>query len=203
MAMKTHCTNADRPAKPYPTFPLYAHGNGQWAKKIRGQTHFFGPWADPNGALERYHCERSDLEAGRRPRRTDKNYQLTAPKYVHDSPISKEFRKLLTDVHLDDCPGFYGLRHTALKTKDRDAIRAMMGHAAGANDMLAVYNEEDVDEERLLDVSNYVRGWLFKQSAQSAAGSGGTARRAHAGTQPPVAALWRGGTSLVGKSFLA
>ncbi|MGD0654815.1 MAG: site-specific integrase [Thermoguttaceae bacterium] len=95
------------------------------------------------------------------------------PKYVHDSPISKEFKKLLIDAHLDDCPGFYGLRHTfatiALKTKDRDAVRVMMGHAAGANDMLAVYNEEDVDEERLLIVSNYVHNWLFKQSVQSSA----------------------------------
>ena len=51
MSMKTHCTTADRPAKPYPTFPLYAHGNGQWAKKIRGQTLFFGPWADPKVLL--------------------------------------------------------------------------------------------------------------------------------------------------------
>ena len=89
MSMKTHCTNADRPAKPYPTFPLYAHGNGQWAKKIRGQTHFFGPWADPNGALERYHCEHSDLEAGRRPRRTDKNYRLTVGDMVNLCLVTK------------------------------------------------------------------------------------------------------------------
>jgi hypothetical protein len=24
-------------------FPLYAHGNGQWCKTIRGNKHYFGP----------------------------------------------------------------------------------------------------------------------------------------------------------------
>jgi hypothetical protein len=33
-----------KPSKPYPTFPLTAHNNGQWCKKIRGQIHFFGIW---------------------------------------------------------------------------------------------------------------------------------------------------------------
>jgi integrase len=57
------------PAKPYPDFPLYAHKSGRWAKKIRGKTHFFGPWRDPNGAFRRYQMEKDDLEAGRQPRR--------------------------------------------------------------------------------------------------------------------------------------
>jgi len=83
MSINSHSTKADCPAKPYPTFPLYAHRNGQWAKKIRGQTHFFGLWADPNGALEQYYCERADLEAGRKRKRVDKDYRLTVGDMVN------------------------------------------------------------------------------------------------------------------------
>jgi hypothetical protein len=39
-----------KPAKPYPAFPLTAHPAGYWCKKIRGKTHYFSPWEDPDGA---------------------------------------------------------------------------------------------------------------------------------------------------------
>lgn len=47
-----------KPSKPYPSFPLTAHNNGQWyrAKRIGGRSRFFyfGHWADdPRG--ERAH----------------------------------------------------------------------------------------------------------------------------------------------------
>jgi len=58
-----------KPAKPNPDFPLFSHGTGRWAKKIRGKFHFFGPWGDPHGALRRYLTEKDDLEAAHKPRR--------------------------------------------------------------------------------------------------------------------------------------
>ena len=59
-----------RPDKPYKDFPLYAHNNGQWAKKVRGRTRLFGPWDDPQGALDKWLAQKDDLLAGREPRET-------------------------------------------------------------------------------------------------------------------------------------
>jgi integrase len=57
-----------KPAKPYPEFPLTAHPAGYWCKKIRGKLHYFGPWADPDGALKKYLGQKDALHAGRKPR---------------------------------------------------------------------------------------------------------------------------------------
>lgn len=57
-----------RPSKPYLSFPLTAHNNGQWCKKIRGKVHFFGTWEDPQAALDRYLHVAEDLHGGRQPR---------------------------------------------------------------------------------------------------------------------------------------
>src|SRR5437588_10476822 len=73
--------DADKPAKPYPDFPLTPHASGAWQKKIRGKIYYFGKWAKRvNGKLERiegdgwkealelYKAPAHDLHAGRTPR---------------------------------------------------------------------------------------------------------------------------------------
>jgi hypothetical protein len=45
-----HSSPPAKASKPYPEFPLTAHPAGYWCKKIRGKIHYFGPWADPDGA---------------------------------------------------------------------------------------------------------------------------------------------------------
>ena len=56
-----------KPDKPYDGYPLFAHDNGQWAKKIRGKLHYFGPWADHSGAAAEFLRQRDYLFAGLRP----------------------------------------------------------------------------------------------------------------------------------------
>jgi integrase len=57
-----------KPDKPRADFPLTAHPNGSWVKKINGRQYSFGPWRFPERALARYLDEKDDLYAGRVPR---------------------------------------------------------------------------------------------------------------------------------------
>jgi integrase len=65
-----------KPAKPHPEFPLFAHDNGTWAKKIRGRLHDFGPWTTDtpdrgaDATLAKYLEQKDALHAGRKPRDT-------------------------------------------------------------------------------------------------------------------------------------
>jgi integrase len=86
-------TKSSKPQKPYPDFPLFPHATKRWAKKIRGRFHYFGPWSDPQAALEKYNLQRDDLYAGRTPRLTGDgltirdlaNRFLTAKRHLVDT----------------------------------------------------------------------------------------------------------------------
>src|SRR5947209_14614956 len=79
-----------KPAKPYPDFPLTAHPAGYWCKKIRGKLHYFGPWADPDGALKKYLAEKEALHAGRKPREASDG--LTVKELANRFLIEKQAR---------------------------------------------------------------------------------------------------------------
>lgn len=83
-----------KPSKPHPDFPLFPHTTRRWAKKVRGKLHYFGPWDDPQGALEKWLAQKDDLLAGRKPRTVSEggltvrdlcNRFLTAKKHMRDA----------------------------------------------------------------------------------------------------------------------
>ncbi len=82
---------------------------------------------------------------------------------------------------------FYSLRHTFQTigegARDLAAVQAIMGHAPSAGDMSATYRER-VNDERLTEVTNHVRKWLF--------GTASLAKPKEAGSeQPPTGSTVR------------
>ena len=154
MANSTRKRPLEKPAKPYPDFPLFPHGNGQWAKKIRGKHVFFGVWATPDAALEKWLDQRDDLLAGRKPRasgdgltvRDLANRFLTAKRILADSGEIRQRtwrdyhsacervvrvlggNRLVTDLASDD---FQGLRAEISQTWGPVALKTEIQRIKG------------------------------------------------------------------------
>ena len=113
------------PAKPYPEFPLYPHNNGQWAKKIRGRTLFFGSWktAEWDAALARYLDERDALYAGRPPDRDDPN-AMTCDEWLNRWVAEKQDEAeagTITAQHAAGCK-YTAKRMLAITGRQRPAV---------------------------------------------------------------------------------
>ncbi len=81
-----------------------------------------------------------------------------------DSPISKEFRKLLNELELyRRGRSFYSLRHVfatvGSEPGDEQAVRVVLGHEDGS--MLSEQYRHTFPDNRLERVAEHVRGWLF------------------------------------------
>jgi integrase len=91
-----------------------------------------------------------------------------------DSPVTKEMRKLLDKLGINEGRNFYTLRHTfrtvADEAKDQPAADYIMGHAR--EDMASVYRET-ISDARLRAVTDHVRKWLFGEAGTGASASGG------------------------------
>lgn len=80
--------------------------------------------------------------------------------------VGDAFRKLRKDVGITtEGVNFYALRKTFLtvaeETKDFPAVRVITGHAMQSNDVPGLYRQQ-VSDQRLLDVSNFVRHYVLK-----------------------------------------
>ena len=93
MAMSKRKQRA-KPSKPYSSFPLTAHNNGQWCKKIRGKVHFFGVWQDPQTALDSYLRVAADLHAGRQPRESNLSPGLLMVKDLCNHFLTYQLQKV-------------------------------------------------------------------------------------------------------------
>ena len=78
MANSTRSRRANKSAKPHKDFPLFAHQNGQWAKKVKGRIHYFGTWDDPSAALSEWNDHKDNiLEHGVKKTEPDADGSLT------------------------------------------------------------------------------------------------------------------------------
>jgi len=105
-----------------------------------------------------------------------------------DNPISKEMAKLLETLGVRrKGVGFYALRRTFETVggdcHDQVAVDHIMGHAR--DDMASVCRER-ISDERLRDVTDHVRAWLFADEAnpQQNSSKGGGATLSESGRSP-------------------
>jgi integrase len=150
MENSTKTRRKNKPSKPYPDFPLFPHATNRWAKKIRGKLHYFGPWDDPDAALQKYLDQKDDLHSGRTPRKTGDglttadlcNHFLNAKRHLLDASeiTDRSFRdyystcsrivdafgrnRLVDDLAADD---FESFRASLAKTRGPVALGNEVG----------------------------------------------------------------------------
>ena len=97
--------SVSKPAKPSAEFPLFAHSNGRWAKKIdRGKHRYFSSWknppeGDPTGAETalREYVERYPQKDGK-ILRVDSAHDRKSPLCFHRGKNVKQWYKTINGV---------------------------------------------------------------------------------------------------------
>lgn len=145
-----------KPAKPTKDFPLTAHGNGQWCKKIRGKRHYFGSWRDdPQGveALERFERDWPYLQEGRTPPSIDVSEGCTIEQLCNEFMDSKAAAveqgdlspRTLVDYHQTVkllANHFGNLRMVAdLRPSDFREFRSVLAKKLNTNSLKSVVNK--------------------------------------------------------------
>lgn len=98
---------------------------------------------------------------------TKKNDQKFTPIDV----LAQKFSRLLHRLNINGRSGlgFYTLRHCfetiGGDSRDQVSVDFIMGHAPATDDMAAIYRER-IGEDRLRDVVNVVRRWLWPETAE-------------------------------------
>lgn len=125
-------------SKPYKSFPLTAHRNGQFVKKIRGKLFYFGSVKDPDAALSCYHEHCEGLHSGRITEVT-RDAGITvgalANRFLEAAEARRDAGELAQRTFVDyyrDCErlvGFFG-RDRAVETITRDDLKALRKHLA-------------------------------------------------------------------------
>jgi integrase len=97
-SVKSRKNKIQKPAKPYKDFPLFPHATNRWCKKIRGKFHYFGPWDNPEAALEKLNREWPYLSDGRTPPPVDTGegctFQLLCNTFLNSKRSKMESEEL-------------------------------------------------------------------------------------------------------------
>jgi len=130
-------TKTQAPPKPYPGFPLTAHHNGQWCKRINGKLHYFGPWEDWQAALDLFLEQKDDLYAGRTPRRRGDGPTLAElmDRFLYSKKLRMESGEMTARSYADyerTCDKIEASISTTrllsdLRTEDFEKLRADLG----------------------------------------------------------------------------
>jgi integrase len=125
--------------KPYKSFPLTPHRNGQFCKKIRGQIYYFGSVNDPDAALKRYHEHSAGLHSGQitEVKRGDDEFTIRdlANRFLEAADVRKGAGELTARTFADyfrDCQRlitFFG-RNRTVDSITRDDIKKLRAFLA-------------------------------------------------------------------------
>ncbi len=125
-------------SKPYKSFPLTAHRNGQFCKKIRGQLFYFGSVKDPEAALNRYHEHCAGLHSGRITevkRDAGLTVRELANRFLEAAEARRDAGELSPRTFVDyyrDCERlvrFFG-RERIVESITRDDLKSLRKHLA-------------------------------------------------------------------------